>query len=452
MTWIMCACSPLAPVGPDYQAPDSAVPSDYKFKSTKNGETAAKRENWWTVFKDSQLNEIIAQVHRSNQEIRAAHARFEQSRSKTSIAYSQSQPRVSTSPSIKRVTTSAGINSNRSSSTQFVLPVDASWEIDLFGKIRRGTEAAIADSEVSAEILNHLKLSLEADATIRYFTIRSIDQEISIVDEEIKGREASLKVIEDRFKVGTVSNLDVSQAKAELAVNQSNLAELSLQRSAQVAALALLTGQQASGFFISYSPLKGSAPTIPNTLPSELLRSRPDIRSAERSIAAANARVGVATAAFYPSISLTGNIGIASNSLNKLLKRRSSMWSIGPEIYLPIFNAGENKAALNFSKARYEEVLADYQQAVLASISEVETRLSATHQLRNQSTALTDAVKAASEARQIAKEQYDGGVTNYLTVLDADRTAFSIERAKAKNLREEYINAVNLIRALGGRW
>ena len=444
--------SACTPVGPNYKRPDVSVPSNYKFSSIKNGKKAAKRERWWTVFNDSTLNGIMKDVRSSNQEFKAAYARFQQSRSNIKTANAQNRPSVSSSPSIQRRSTSAELNFQRFTTTEFILPIDASWEIDLFGRIRRNTEATIVDSQASAEELNNIKLTLEADAAVRYFTIRGLDKEIDIVSDEIDGREKNLLVIEDRFSVGAVSKLDVSQAKAEIAVNRADLADLRRRRSAQVAALALLSGKPASTYSISHSPLTGSTPRIPSSLPSELLRSRPDIRSAERQVAAANARIGVAQATFYPSVSLTGNAGIASTSINNILSNRASMWSIGPEIYIPIFSAGANQAALNFSKERYEEVLANYQQTILKSISEVETCLSATNQLRNRANAESDAVTAAREARLIAKEQYDGGIANYLSVLDAERTAFDIERSRAQTLSAEYVNSVNLIRALGGRW
>ena len=444
--------SSCAPVGPDYKQPETSVPSDYKFKTVKNGEKAASREQWWKVFNDSKLNAIIKDVRASNQEIRASYARYQQSRSNLKATTAKSKPTLSFSPSIQHEGSSGELNDDRYTHTVTRIPINSSWELDLFGSIKRQTEASVADSQVAAEELNNLRLTLEADAAIRYFRLRSIDKEIAIVKEEIKGRENTLLVIEDRFSVGSVSKLDVSRAKSELAITRANLTDLHRSRSTEEAAIALLCGKPASNYSIAYSPLVSSVPRIPSSLPSELLRSRPDIRAAERQVAGANARIGVATAAFYPSISLTGNVGTASASLNTLFSRRSSIWSIGPEVYLPIFGGGSNKAALSFSKAHYEEVLANYQQAVLLAISEVETRLSATQELNRKATAQSDAVTAAREARLIAKEQYNGGVTNYLSVLDAERTAFDIERSRAQTLGAEYINTINLIRALGGRW
>ena len=444
--------SACTPVGPNYKRPEISVPANYKFETVKNGKKAAKRDRWWTVFNDSKLNSIMNDVRSSNQEIRAAYARFQQSRSNIKAVNAQSRPTVSSAPSIQRRARSGELDSSRYTSNEFALPVQASWEIDLFGRIRRETEASIADSQVAAEELNNIQLTLEAEAAVGYFTIRSLDQEIKIVEEEIKSREATLVLIEDRFSVGSISKLDVSRAKAELAVNQADLADLRRQRSAQEAALAVVVGKPVSAYSVAYAPLVGKVPHIPASLPSELLRARPDVRAAERQIAGANARVGVATAAFYPSVSLTGNAGASSSTIHNLTSRRATMWSIGPEIYLPIFTGGANKAALEFSKARYEEVLANYQQTVLESISEVETRLSATLELSKRASAESDAVIAAREARLIAKEQYDGGIANYLSVLDAERTAFEIERSRAQTLGAEYANAVNLIRALGGRW
>jgi len=413
---------------------------------------AAKRDAWWTLFKDKKLNEIIGQVRSSNEELKAAYARVKQSRANVRLSRSEYNPNISISPSITRTGSSDDVNFDGSTANQFRVPFDVTWEIDLFGRIRRSAEAVSADYESSYEDLNDLRLSLEADAAARYFNLRALDGEIEIVQSEIASRVESLKFIQERFELGTISQLDVSRAKTELAINKAELAALKRARVTEEAAIALLAGKQATSFKIAYAPLKAEAPRIPRAIPSELLRARPDIRSAERQLASANAQIGVATASFYPSISLSGSVGLDAVSTERLFQRRGTFWSIGPEIYIPVFSGGRNKSKLQISQSEYEEVLANYQQTVLRSLSEVETFLSSTKLLAIQEIAQNQAVAASREARATARDQYEGGVSDYLSLLDLERTALDAERSQAILLGIEYVNTVNLIRSLGGSW
>ena len=341
-SFFVTACAPLTTVGPDYKEPIDNLPSSYKFESTKNGKPAARREQWWKIYRDSGLNRLIGQVRGSNQEIRAAVARYDQSRAALRAANAEFNPGVSASPTIFRRRTSDEVNFGGNLNNTFTAPVDASWEIDLFGRLRRSAEASLADAQSSGEALVDLRLSLEAQAATGYFTLRALDSEIVIVQNEVKSRQDSLRLAQDRFELGATSKLDVSRAESELAANRAVLADLRRQRIAQETALATLAGQVATNFSIPSSPLKGKAPHIPSSLPSELLRARPDIRAAERKIAAANARIGVAETARYPSLSLTGQAGLSSNFLNTLVSPGAAIWAIGPELFVPIFSGGRN--------------------------------------------------------------------------------------------------------------
>lgn len=439
-------------VGPDYQSPDTELPSNYRYESRKNGREAARRDSWWKVFGDGGLNQLIADVRNNNHDLRAGVKRVEQARSVVRIAGSGALPQVGGGASASRSRTSDEVPGGGSTSNLFAAPLNASWELDLFGRIRRGTEAATADAQTAEENLSALQLALEAEAAANYFTLRALDTEIDIVEEGVSSRKGSLKLAEDRLDLGAVSSLDVSQAKALLATSEADLAGLKRQRTALEAALAVLAGRPASTYSIPHSPLKGSAPSIPAGLPSELLRARPDIRAAERQLAAENARVGVATAAFYPSISLTGSLGMQASDIGNLFNHGARFWGIGPEIYVPIFQGGANKARLAGAQARYEEVLEGYQQTILEALAEVETRLAASKLYGTQVAAQRRAVIAAREARDTASDQYEGGTSNYLNVLDAERTALDAERQEALLAGADFVNTVNLIRALGGRW
>ena len=277
------SCGPIKTVGPDYQEPATVLPSAFKFESVKNGKPAARRDQWWKVYRDPGLNRLIGQVRGSNQELRAAIARFDQAQASLQSSRAAYGPSVGGSPSVIRRRTSDEVNFGGTLNTVFTTPVSASWEIDLFGRLRRNVEAFQADAQASGEALVDLRLALEAQAATGYFTLRALDSEIAIVQNELASRQDSLQLAQDRFELGATSKLDVSRAESELAANRADLADLRRQRIVQETALATLAGQLASPpspFLILRS--KESHLTSLPPLPSELLRARPDIRAAER--------------------------------------------------------------------------------------------------------------------------------------------------------------------------
>lgn len=439
-------------VGPDYESPETGMPASYRYESSKNGRQAAKRDGWWKIFGDGDLNRLIGDVRASNHDLKAGLKRVEQARSIIRITAADSYPQIGASPSAQRSRSSAEIPGGGGTGNLFSAPLSAQWELDLFGRIRRGVQAASADAQAAAEDLNALQLALEAEAAAGYFNLRALDQEIGIVEAGVESRKGSLQLVRDRNELGAVSSLDVSQAEALLATSEADIASLRRQRAAQEAALAALAGRAASTYHIAPESLSGNPPSVPAGIPAELLRARPDIRQVERQLAAANARVGVATAAFYPSVSITGSLGFRAADFENLFSSGARFWGIGPEVYVPVFQGGRNKAELARSQARYEEVLETYQQTILDALAEVETRLSATRLLNTQAGAQARAVKASAQALETAREQYKGGTANYLVVLDAERTALETERQQALLRGANFINTVNLLRALGGRW
>lgn len=442
----------------DLAKPTAPTPAHYQHASSKNGKRQAKSDQWWLAFGDSRLNSLMSQVRDSNRDLRGGMKRVEQARALVISTRSGRIPQVSSSSSALRNGISGEVVRSTAGKTDgytrnlYSLPVSVDWELDLFGRIRKGEAAAQADVQAAEEDYLALRLSLETQAATSYFTLRALDSEIAIVREGVVSRKASLKLANDRRELGVVSELDVAQAQALLASSEADLAALLRERAAQEASLAVLVGKPASNFSVAARRLTGRPPSIPAGLPSELARSRPDIRRVERLLAAENARVGVAVAAFYPSISLNGNVGVQASDISDMFTKGARYWGIGPSVYLPIFTGGQNKANLQRSKARYEEVLELYQQTVLESLAEVETALSAVKHYRRQVSAQSRVVTASNEARNIAKAQYEGGTVNYLNVLDAERTALNGEREQARLKGAEYINAVQLIRALGGRW
>lgn len=440
------------PVGPDYAGPEAEMPADYRYESRKNGRAAAEREDWWRIFDDAGLNRLVTRVRAGNHELKAGLERIEQARAMIGTATADGLPQVSGSASARRQTGQREAVGGGRPTNIFSAPLTVDWEMDLFGRIRRAREAAAASAQASEEDFRALRLALEAEAASGYFTLRALDREVAIVEDGVESRRDSLQLARDREELGAVSSLDVAQARALLATGEAALAELKRLRAAQEAALAVLAGEPASGFAISPEPLGGEPPRVPAGLPSELLRARPDIRRAERRLAAENARVGVAVAAFYPSISLSGNLGASATEISGLFDEGAKFWGIGPDVYVPIFQGGRNRAELDRSRARYEEVLQDYQQTVVEGLAEVETALSATRYYAGQADAQQRAVEASREARDIAVQQYEGGTASYLNVLDAERTALDAERRRAVLRGAEYVNTVELVRALGGRW
>ena len=344
-------------VGPDYETPAGPVPSAYKNGSSK-AEGSACREDWWKIFKDSQLNKLVDAAHGQNRSLRASYQRVQQAHSTIRVTRADLFPQIGTGAEFNRSRTSkeldfggaTGFNTGRTTST-YSLPVNAAWEIDLFGRVRRSTEASTADAQAQEEDFAAMRLSVEADVASTYFRIRALDREIGLVAESVGLRQDSVKLVKERFDQGVVGELDLAQAKTQLSQSKAEIAALRRQRSQYENALALLIGAPASGFSLGSNPLSGTPPRVPSGLPSELLRARPDIRMAERKMAGDGARIGVATAEFYPSVTLVGNVGVSASEVGNLFQSSAGAWVINPSVTLPIFQGFRNKANLERAEA-----------------------------------------------------------------------------------------------------
>jgi len=454
---LLAACTA---VGPDFEAPETPLPDAYReaagAPATPEGGSEA-RPDWWALFDDPELTELVGRVRANNHEARAGLARLEQARALLGVARADRLPQLAFEPSWSRAQSSdaveflPGVTNGRTQSTTTV-PVTLGWELDLFGRIRRATEAARADADAAAADLDALLLLLSTEAAESYLGIRALDREVEVVLRGVETRREGADLVRRRFELGATSELDVAQAEAQLAQAEADLAALERARAAAVHALAVLVGETASTFELEPAPLAGEPPVVPPGLPSELLRARPDVRRAERVLAAENARVGVATAAFYPSLSLTGNAGWQATDASDLFAPDARIWGIGPSVYLPLFQGGRNQANLARAKARYEEVVEAYQQSVLVALADVETALASRTLLEREAEAQQRAVDAAQRARELSTVRYDAGTVDYLTVLDAERTALDAERAAARLQGARFTNTVALLRALGGRW
>jgi multidrug efflux system outer membrane protein len=415
---------------------------------------ALARTDWWKLFEDPALDDLETRALAANQDIRAAAARVEQAAAAAGLARSAYWPQVGVNPSVTRERTS-GTTENvfpDPLTTTYRAPLVASWELDLFGRVRRLSESAHADAEASAATFQSVRLSLTAEVAANYFSLRALDREAGLLRDTVALRRRALDLVSARWRSGAATELDTARAETELAVTEAESAALANRRATLQNALAVLVGEPAGAFTLAAVQSSNTPLFIPPGLPSELLERRPDIASAERSLAAANARIGVAKAAFFPAISLTGSAGFASGDVDRLFNADSRLWSIGPSLYLPIFQGGRNRANLERSRAAYDESVAIFRQRVLVAFREVQDALAATRWLAEQAVAQDRALVSARRAAVLAQTRYDSGYVAYLEVIDAQRTTLATERASAQLAAQQLNTSVALIKALGGGW
>lgn len=455
------AFAALPSVGPDYRKPDVVSPAAYRDSSelgswkTALPSDSSSRGEWWKLFSDTALNALENRALDANQDLRAAAARVEETRASAGLARSIYRPQLAANGSVARERTSSTIDNlpPEQLTTAYHMPLVASWEIDLFGRIRRLNESARAEADASRSTFESVRLALTAEVAVDYFTLRALDQEFVIVNHSIELRQKSLELVSARVKSGTAADLDSARAETELATAEAEASALANRRTALQDALAVLLGEAAPSFAVETTDYRFySLPVIPSGLPSELLERRPDIAAAERSLAAANARIGVAKAAFFPAISLTGTAGYASNDIDHLFKTDSRIWSFGPSLYLPVFQGGRNRANLARSHAAYDEAVAVFRQQVLVAFREVQDALTATRLLAEQATAQNRALASARRATSLAQIRYDAGYVSYLEVIDAQRTSLAVERASVQLTAQRFATSIALVKSLGGGW
>jgi multidrug efflux system outer membrane protein len=434
------------------------TPADWRWKIAEPRDAAPKGE-WWRVFKDPVLEELESSAVAANQDLRAAVARVDNARAAARISRSELFPEVSLDPMMKRERTSGNLptpipipNIPSSYVSTFSVPLDLSYELDLWGRVRRSFEAAQEDARASVADYRNVLLTLTADVAVDYFLARSLDAEIAVLQQSIKSREEMARILSGRFLVGTIPELDLAQAKRELAVARADLANARRMRAETLHALALLCGKPAGEFELAESPMPESPPDVPVGLPSSLLERRPDIARAERTLAARNAQIGVAKAAYFPVLSLTGQAGFLSADADELFTNASHVWSIGPSLSLPVFTAGRTQAQVRQAEALFQESLATYRQSVLTAFKEVEDALAQIVLRGEQSVALKEAVAAAARSADLAKARYEAGNGSYLDFLDADRARLQQERDIAQLMGQRYAATIRLIKALGGGW
>ncbi|HEY0967990.1 MAG TPA: efflux transporter outer membrane subunit [Opitutaceae bacterium] len=453
----------LPAVGPDYHRPTVAAPDGFHDLPAESAAWKAvapagmlPRGEWWRLFGDPVLDDLVARALAANQDLQAAAARVAQARAEAGLARSAYLPSMELGAGLDRgraSSTTDGATRAAVTETHFGT-LNASWEIDLFGRVRRLSESARALAAASTDDFANVQLVLTAEVASGYFSLRALDRELAIVADGVALRREALALVTSRRSGGISTDFDVARAETELASTEAEAAALALRRAALQNTLAVLTGESAPAFALapdSAQPL-GALPEIPVGLPSELLERRPDIAAAEAALVAANARIGVAKAAFFPAIALTGAAGYASADIDQLFNSDSRTWAIGPRLYLPVFQGGRNRANLERSHAIYEENVASFRQRVLVAFREVQDALSATRFLAEQAAAQERALAAARRAGALAQTRYDGGLVSYFEVIDAQRAVLLAERSAAQLSAQRLITHVALIKALGGGW
>lgn len=448
-------------VGPDYKKPDVPTPPAYseagpwKMAQPKD---ALPKDDWWKVFQDPVLDRLERQATAASPTLRAALARYDAALAIAQISRSGLLPNLAVNPSAARERFS-GNRANQTPSTTaayttntFDVPLDFSYEIDVFGAARRALESARDAAAAQGALYENVLLTLQAGVAQNYYTLRSLRSQVDLLKRNVGLLKYTLDLVTKLRQGGANSDLDLYQAQSQLGLTEAT--ELAAEQSVaeQQHALAVLVGQNPEGFALDAGPLDMEPPDIPVGLPSELLERRPDVAAAERALASYNAQIGVAKAAFFPAIGLTAFAGYNSRDLNTLLNRNSREWGIGPEISLPIFRGGALMAAYREAKANYDGALATYRGQVLVAFQQVEDSLSDLRYLAQQAEVLTRATSAAQHATQISTLRYKSGLVSYLEVIDAERTQLQAELSLTSARTQRLQSTVLLVKALGGGW
>jgi NodT family efflux transporter outer membrane factor (OMF) lipoprotein len=447
-------------VGPNYHRPTAEVPPTYK--EVGDWKPAQPNEqnlggNWWELFQDAQLNSLERQVDVSNQNLKAAQAQYTQARALVRYSRADLFPTVTVNPSATRTKTSShrpppnsifnGITTN-----DYQIPFELSYQVDVWGRVRRAVEASRDQAQASAADLATVNLSMHSQLALYYFQARLLDGEEQLLNSTVTQYDQALQLIESRYAGGIASDVEVQQAKTQLETTRAQAIDVGVARAQFEHAVAVLAGKPPAEFSLPPLPLTMPPPSIPMALPSELLERRPDIAAAERRMAAANAQIGVAKAAYYPNISLGAAGGFESSAITTLVSGPSILWSAGPSAALTLFDVGRRRAASDQAVAAYDQAVANYRQTVLTGFQQVEDNVAALRILEHEAQVQNDAVSAAQKYLELAITRYKGGVTSYLEVTTAQSAALSDEVTAVNILGRRMVDAVTLVQALGGGW
>lgn len=456
-TSLMSACA----VGPNYVRPDT--PTAAQFKEVQGWKLAnptdhLPRGNWWEIYGDAQLNDLMAQIDLTNQTVKQAEGQYRAARALVRSARAAYFPTISANAAANRNRgassrfLTSGTGQSSGVNTTYSVSLDASWELDVWGRLRRASESAQANAGASAADLAAARLSIQSELAQNYFQLRVTESEKSYLDDEIAGFERSLKITQNQYAVGVAKRSDVLQAQTQLKSTQAQSMDLQITRAQLEHAIAVLVGKNPSSFSLATQPLTAVVPATPLGLPSELLERRPDIAAAERRVIAANAQIGVARAAYFPSLSLSGTLGYQNSSIDNLIAAANRVWSVGPALALTLFDAGAHRAATRQAIATYDANVAAYRQTTLAAFQDVEDNLVALRVLGDEQGVQDEATQAARESEAIVQNQYKAGTVSYLEVVIAQSTALSNARNSIAIRGRHLLASVALFKALGGGW
>jgi len=448
---LLAGCS----VGPDYQRPAVAMPVHYK--ETKGWQQATpldaqSKGEWWAVYHDATLGGLLSQVSVSNQNVATYAAQYRQAQALAAESRAALFPSLGYDGSVTRSGSHATNSSVRTTSSSHQAELSASWELDLWGKLRRTLEEDRASAAASAAELANITLSAQSELAQDYFQLRIMDQKIARYQQSVDAYQRYLNVITSQYQVGTASRATLAQAQLQLENASASAQDYQWQRAQMEHAIALLIGKAPADFSLAAAPLTATLPAIPAALPGELLQRRPDIAYAERNMAAANAAVGVAVAGYYPDLTLSASGGVSASVLHSLFSLPNRVWSLGPELSGTLLDAGATSAKVDQARASWDASVATYRQTVLSAMQEVEDKLVELNTLQGEIAAQQRATDAAQTSARVTRLQYEAGMINYLDVATTENSSLSAQQSLLTLQSTQWVSSVALIAALGGGW
>ena len=449
-----CALLTACAVGPNYKRPAIDLSAAYKeqdgWKPSEPGD-ALDKGKWWEIYNDEVLNGLEDQINISNQNVLAAAAAVEESRALLRQAQSGFWPQINLNASRTR-TVQGNANGTTTTSTSNDVGASGSWEIDLWGRIRRAAESDRASMQASEAALAGARLSAQAALATAYFELRAQDQLQIILNDIVAAEQQSLKITENRYRVGVAAKADVVSAQTQLLSSQAEQVNAPLQRAILEHSIAVLVGQQPANFSVATTAMRTDVPTVPAGVPSILLERRPDIAESERQVAAANAQIGVAIAAWFPSLDITGSDDYRGNTISHLIRTANNVWAFGPTLALSVFDGGLRRAQVAQARATHDISVDNYRQAVLSALQQVEDDITTLRVLEQRAVIEEAAVKAAREAETLTLNQYKAGTVPYSSVITAQTTRLNAEETALNVLSSRLQASVAMVQALGGGW
>ena len=453
----LLALGACAPVGPNYEVPGMELPASFSTGSIQwkrqSPDTLPKPRAWWKLYRDPTLTSLVERSLERNQEVAAAAARLQQAREISSATRSLYFPAVDMGVTAERSKFRfRGPGGGSSTLNSYTVPLDFRYELDVWGKVRRQVEGAAASEKATEELLNALRLSIAGDVAQTYWALRAVDADRAVLDRTLEIRRKALDLLTKRRDAGTISGLDLARAQTEVSTAEADRIKLDQTRVELVNSLAVLAGAAATGSSVPYQTDLPKPPSVPVSVPSELLRQRPDIRAAERNVAAANAEIGVATAAFFPAVVIDASTGFDTAIARSLFDSSALVWSLGASAMTPLSSQKYLRAQRRAVIAAHEAASAEYRQTVLESIREVENALQSSAILARRQVAQDQALEAARKTLDLSAKRFKSGLISFLDVVDAERTRLDAERAANAVRAERLAVSVSLIKALGGEW